>query len=75
MITVLMHRRQKNHIDDDLKLLPAIGCFIKLLIYKQIKKFHALYSHGIPEKYTGPEVIPGGKKLFDIYINWEYIPN
>ena len=69
-----MHRRQKNHIDDDLILLPVIWCFIKLLIYKRITKFQALYFHDIPEKYRGSEVIPGGKSYLTLLKNGNIFP-
>jgi hypothetical protein len=74
MITVLMHRRQTNHLDDDLTLLPVIWFFIKLLIYKRITQYQALYFHDIPEKYRGPEVIPGGKSYLTLLKNGNIFP-
>ncbi len=62
-----MHRRQTNHLDDDLTLHPAIGYLIKLLIYKRITKCQALYFHDIPEKYRDSEVIPRGKSYLTLH--------
>jgi hypothetical protein len=69
-----MHRRQKNHIDDDLILHPATGFFIKLLIYKRITKFQALSFHDIPEKYRDSEVVFRGKSYLTFLKNGNIFP-